>query len=71
MEPSQKTYTIESFTELVRRDPDAAYDILKTLSREKKQELLVGMPREAYNEIIDRTILENLNTGIRDKVETP
>ena len=70
MELSQKKYTVESLTELVKQDPDTAYDILKTLSREKKQELLVGIPREAYNEIIDRTILENLRTGIRDKVPT-
>ncbi len=64
-------FTIESFTEFVKNDPDAAYNALKTLSREEKQKLLVGIPRFAYREIMDRTLVENLQTGIRDNVPTP
>lgn len=71
MEKFPKTYTIESFTELVKSDPDTAYDVLKTLSREEKQMLLVGIPRSAYTEIMNRAFMENLETGIRDKVPTP
>ena len=71
MELSQKKYTVESFTELVRRDPDKAYEEIKLLPKEEQSVLMVGMPRDAYSEIFDRAILENLRTGVRDKVPTP
>ena len=71
MEPSQKKYTIESFTELVRQDPDAAYEEIKRLPGEEQSYLMVGMPRDAHAEIKKRVFAENLRTGVRDKVPTP
>ena len=71
MEQSQKKYTIESFTELVRQDPDLAYEEIKRLPGDEQSFLMVGMPRDAYTEIMKRTFLENLNYNIQNKVETP
>ena len=70
METLPKNFTVESFTELVKQNPDTAYEILKTLSREEKQMLLVEMPRDAYTQIMNRAFMENLETGIRDKAPT-
>ncbi len=71
METSQKKYTIESFTELVRRNPDMAYEEIKRLPEKEQSFLMVEMPRDAYTEIKIRAFVENLQTGIRDNVPTP
>ena len=71
MVESPKKFTVESFEKLVKQDPDAAYEALKSLPREEKQVLLVGISNAAHGEIMVRTLVENLNTGVRDKVPTP
>ena len=71
METSQKKYTIESLTELIKQDPDLAYEEIKRLPGEEISFLMLGMPRGAHTEIKKRFYLENLNYNIQNKVETP
>ena len=71
METSQKKYTVESLTELIRQDPDKAFEEMQKMSREDKRFLLGALPGDAYSQMLRRAIVANLAANVAAKVDTP
>ena len=71
MEESQKKYTVESLTELIRQDPDKAFEKMQQMPREEKRFLLGALPGDEYSKVVARAIVANLAANIANKVDTP
>ena len=71
METSQKKYTVESLTELIRQNPDKAFEEMQKMSREDKQFFLGALPRNEFSEMQARAFVANLAANIEAKVDTP
>jgi len=71
MEASQKKYTLESLVELIRKDPDLAFEEMLKMTSEERSYFLGAMPGDDYSEILARAVLKNLEDGVNNKVETP
>ncbi|MCL1939928.1 MAG: hypothetical protein FWG04_04640 [Desulfovibrionaceae bacterium] len=71
MAPSQKKYTVESLTELIKQDPDKAFEVVLQMPDDEAEALLGALPREEYGELAARAFVANLAANIEAKVETP
>ncbi|MCL1939929.1 MAG: hypothetical protein FWG04_04645 [Desulfovibrionaceae bacterium] len=71
MAPPQKKYTVESLTELIKQDPDKAFEVVLQMSKDEAGVLLAALPFEEYNELVDRAVVANLAANLAAKVETP
>jgi len=71
METSQKKYTLESLVELIRKDPDLAFEEMLKMPSEERRYFLRTMPDSEHSEILARAILKNLEDNVDNKVETP
>lgn len=71
MEISQKKYTVESLTELIRQDPDKAFEEMQKMPEDECRVLLGALPRNEFSEIQARAFVANLAANIEAKVDTP
>ena len=71
METSQKKYTVESLTELIRQDPDKAFELIMSIPKGEAEILLGALPRNEFSEMAARAFVANLAANIEAKVDTP
>ena len=71
METSQKKYTVESLTELIRQNPDEAFEIVLAMPKDEAEVLLGALPRNEFTKIAARAVVANLAANIEAKVDTP
>ena len=71
METSQKKYTVESLTELIRQDPDKAFELLLRMPKNEAEVLLGALPGDEFSEMAARAFVANLAANIEAKVDTP
>jgi hypothetical protein len=62
---------VESLTELIRQDPDKAFELTLQMPKDELAALLGALPFEEFGEMQDRAFIANLNYGIENKIETP
>ena len=71
METSQKAHTVELLVELIRNDPDSAFEEMLKMSSEERRYFLRAIPDRENGEMVARAVAKNLEDGIKNKVETP
>lgn len=71
METSQKKYTVESLVELIRKNPDLAFEEMLKMAPEEQGYLLGAIPNDAHSQMLARAIVKNLEYNIENKVDTP
>ncbi|MCL1939930.1 MAG: hypothetical protein FWG04_04650 [Desulfovibrionaceae bacterium] len=71
MAPSQKKYTLESLTELIRQDPDKAFEVVIQMPKDEADVLVGALAFEDYSKLSVRAVAANLAANVAAKVETP
>ena len=71
METSQKKYTVESLTELIRQDPDKAFELVLQMPKDEAEVLLGALPFEEFVDLQVRAFAANLTANVEAKAETP
>ena len=57
--------------ELIRKDPDLAFEEMLKMTSEERSYFLGAMPGNDYSEMLARAVVKNLEYSIKHKVETP
>ena len=71
METSQKKYTLESLTALIRKNPDEAFQELRKMPQEDERFFLGAMAPDDYSEMLARAFVASLAASIEAEAETP
>jgi hypothetical protein len=56
METSPKKHTVESLTELIRQNPEKAFEEVIRMPKEEADVLVEALTSEDYHELVDRAV---------------